>query len=234
MKNIKVLLVSLLAILSLCVVFIRVLDNRENLIENSDAVKFEKEYESLNGIKTGNNEYLELDISSDNPMIYAKYDDIEQMINSGTGVIYFGFPECPWCRNVVPQLISVADEAGLDKIYYFNALEIRDVKSIDENGDVVVEKEGTEEYNKLIELLYDYLGEYEGLNDETIKRLYFPTVVFVKDGQIIGSHIGTLDSQTNPYIPLTESQSTELKDIYSEYMLEVLDIICDTDVKDKC
>jgi len=233
MKNIKVVLVSLLAILLLCVMYIRVLDNRENLID-SDAVKFEKEYESLNGIKKGDNEYLELDISSENPMIYATYEDIEQIINNGTGVIYFGFPECPWCRNVVPQLISVAEEVGLDKIYYFNALEIRDIKSLDENGNIIIEKEGTEEYNKLIELLYDYLGEYEGLNDENIKRLYFPTVVFAKDGQIIGSHIGTLDSQTNPYIPLTESQSAELKAIYSEYMVEVLDIICNTDVKDKC
>ena len=39
-------------------------------------------------------------------------------ILDGTGIIYFGFPECPWCRNAVPVLLDAAEEVGIEKIYY--------------------------------------------------------------------------------------------------------------------
>ena len=74
------------------------------------------------------------------------------------------------------------------------------------------------------------LGEYEGLNDESIKRLYFPTVVFIKDGKIVGCHIGTLPSQTDQRVPLTEEQNGELINIYTDNIIKTLDSVCD----DKC
>jgi len=230
MKRSKIILTTVLAILMISIVFLKLFNDESITAGNSESLKFKEEYESFNDVEG----YISLDISSNNPMVYATYDEVEKIITSGTGVIYFGFPKCPWCRNVVPQLISSAADVGLDKIYYFNALEIRDIKKLDQNGNVLVEKEGTAEYKKLVELLYDYIDVYEGLNDETIKRLYFPTVVFVKDGKILGSHIGTVDSQNDPNVPLTESQVSELKEIYTEYMLKVLGTVCDTDKQNKC
>ena len=85
--------------------------------------------------------------------------------------------------------------------------------------------EGTEEYYELVEKLDSVLGEYEGLNDSSIKRLYFPTVVFVKDGEIVGSHIGTVDSQTDPSIALTDEQYEELKSLLAKNMTKL--ISCD-------
>ena len=149
-------------------------------------------------------------------------------------MIYFGFPECPWCRNAVPVLIETAKEIGIDKIYYFNALSIRDKKHLNENGKIVVDEEGTEEYKELVDLLYDYLGEYEGLNDSSIKRLYFPTVVFIKNGNILGMHIGTVNTQTDPSEELTTQQIEELKKIYTKYMLEVLGTMCNDEHDLKC
>ena len=197
-------------------------------IKPSDASKFKKEYESLNDKKNDKDkEYVYLEVDKDNPFVYATYDEIIDILKNKTGVIYFGFPECPWCRNMVPILSDAAKELGINKIYYFNALDMRDKKSLDEDGKIVIEKEGTEEYKKLVEIMYDYLSVYEGLNDESIKRLYFPTVVFVKDGKIIGSHIGTLESQTDPYKELTKDQKSELKEIYTDYINKVYDIVCD-------
>ena len=85
-----------------------------------------------------------------------------------------------------------------------------------------------------MQILYDYLDSYEGLNDPTIKRLYFPTVVFVKNGEIIGIHTSTVESQTDPSVSLTNSQYEELKNIYSGYMLEMLGTICDKNMQNKC
>lgn len=234
MKNLKIKITAILMLVLLSILFIKNLDAGMSQEENSDALKFKQEYESLNEVRNGEKEYTSITIPDDNPMIYSSYEDIEKIITNGTGVIYFGFPKCPWCRNAVPVLIDAAKEVGLDKIYYFNALEIRDIKSLDQDGNIITEKEGTEEYKKLVELLYDHLEVYEGLNDDTIKRLYFPTVVFVEDGKVLGIHISTVESQTDPNTSLTNSEYTELKNIYSSYMLKMMGIICDADVESKC
>ena len=194
----------------------------------NDSLKFKSEYENLNGKKNKNNrEYVNVEIDKNNPFIYADYDKVIDILENGTGVIYFGFPECPWCRTMVPILAKAANEIGVDKIYYFNALDMRDEKVLDDDGNIVTKKEGTKQYYQLIEIMYDYVSTYEGLNDDSVKRLYFPTVVFIKDGDIIGSHIGTLDSQEDPYIPLDDTQKNELKDIYIDYMNDVFDLLCD-------
>ena len=199
-----------------------------NIEVKTDAIKFKEEYESLNGQTNDNGkEYIHIDVDKENPMKYSNYEEVMNILENGTGVIYFGFPECPWCRNAVPVLIDAAQEMGIDTIYYFNALSIRDKKSLDESGNIVVEEDGTEEYKKLVETLYDVLTPYEGLNDESIKRLYFPTVVYVKDGQILSSTIGTVDSQDDPYVALTQDQYNELKQIYMDGINSAYDILCD-------
>lgn len=200
-----------------------------------DSVKFKEEYESLNDKTKENSEngYLKVNIDVKNPVKYAEYEEVKEIITNGTGVIYFGFPECPWCRNAVPVLLESAKNTGLDTIYYFNALSIRDKKHLDDNGEIIVDDEGTKEYKELVKLLYEHLDVYEGLNDDSIKRLYFPSVLFVKDGKIIGFHSGTVESQEDPSIGLTEKQKEELKEIYSNYMLETLGTIC-TESSTKC
>lgn len=190
--------------------------------------QFQVEYERLNGTKNSQGtEYLSVSIPEDNKMYYASYQEIINLLDHGTGVIYFGFPECPWCRSAVPVLLEAVDETAIDKVYYFNAYDIRDQKKLDENGQIVVEKEGTEEYKNLIKKLDSVLNPYEGLNDPTIKRLYFPTVLFVKNGEILYMHEGTLDSQKDPYVALTTLQQAELRNIYLTAIHDVLGDLCD-------
>lgn len=202
------------------------LDGNKNDTKDTDSVKFKTEYEEYNDQKNSlGKDYLQVSISDQNVIKYSTYDEVFEILEGKTGVIYFGFPTCPWCRNLVPVLLDAADEVGIDTIYYLNAVEERDKKYLDEDGEIVVEKEGTEEYYELVEKLDSVLGEYEGLNDSSIKRLYFPTVVFVKDGKIVGSHIGTVDSQTDPSIALTDEQYEELKSLLAKNMTKL--ISCD-------
>lgn len=184
----------------------------------TDALKFKKEYESVNN----NN----ISIPQDNAIVYSNPTEILSILKK-TGIIYFGYPECPWCRSAVPTLLNTANMVGIDQIYYYNAKEIRDNKHLDEGGKIITDKEGTQEYKKLIEALKEVLPVYDGLNDESIKRLYFPTVVFVKDGKILGLHVGTVKSQTDPNTLLTKQQEQELSLIYSDYMHQVLGDVCD-------
>lgn len=236
MEKKKLFVAALLLVTMVITLYIKVVNNHDKEIKsNEDAMRFKEEYENLNDKKQSSEKlYKTIAVDEQNPMIYASYDDIKKVITDGTGVIYFGFPECPWCRNAVPVLLEAAKETGIDKIYYFNALSIRDKKHLDEDGNIIVDDEGTKEYKELLELLYDDLGEYEGLNDSSVKRLYFPTVVFIKNGEILGLHIGTVDSQTDSSVALTSAQTEELREIYSQYMLQVLGTMCDTEHEMKC
>lgn len=158
----------------------------------SDGEKFKAEYEALN------NENVNINISKNNPIKYVTLDEVFDIIQNKTGVIYFGFPGCPWCRNMIPVLFEAAKNNNIDTIYYFNP---RNVKKSD-----------NDEYNKLKEILNEYLSE-----DETGQKvLYVPDVYFIKDGKIVGHHLGTVDSQEDPTISLTEEEKNELLDIFNE------------------
>lgn len=229
-SKIKIILTTILIGLLIIVMIIKGQDLiKTNKISNNDSIKFKEEYESLNGKYDNVRErkYLDVNISSDNPVKYATFTEISDLIDHGTGVIYFGFPECPWCRNAVPVLLEAAETTGVDTIYYFNALDIRDEKFLDANGEIVTTKEGTKEYKQLLKKLDKYLSVYSGLNDDSIKRLYFPTVFFIKEGVVIGNHIGTVDSHNDSKVKLNSEQKLELKNIYEDFMMKVLDSSCD-------
>lgn len=185
------------------------------------AYRFKKEYESLNGKQTDTGKkYLDVKIKNHESIIYADYSRVFEILNS-SGVIYFGFPECPWCRNVVSVLLDAASETGVNKIYYMNNRGDRDIQSL-KDGKISIEQAGTDNYYKLLKKLGDKASVYEGLNDDSIKRLYFPTVVIVKDGKVIDLIVGTVDSQKDPYKALNDKQRAELKNKYKKAMKQLL------------
>lgn len=187
-KKLWIYIIALIVIVALAIV-LSIINN--SLAPTEDALKFKEEYEALNSTS------VVVNIDKNNPIKYVTFEEVETLLTSGTGVIYFGFPSCPWCRNMIPVLFDVAKENSYDNIYYFNP---RDIRSSD-NSD----------YNRLIEILGDYLLETEGN-----KVLYVPDVYFIKDGNIVGHHLSTVESQTDPKVSLNTTQVKELSSIYQE------------------
>ena len=164
--------------------------------KENDGEKFAKEYTT---------------VDENNYFVYRNIDEITKILENGTGVVYLGFPECPWCQAYVPMLNEVADIEGLEKIYYFNILEDR--------------KNNTEEYKKIVEILKDYL-QYD---DEGNKRIYVPAVIFVSKGEIVG-----FDDETSydtkgfekPEEYWNEEEVSDLKHKLTENMNKVIDNKC--------
>ena len=75
---------------------------------SDDALTFSKEY----------------DITSDNVYVYKSINEIINILKHGSGVVYLGFPECPWCKAYVPMLNDVAKSVGVEKIYYLNNFQL--------------------------------------------------------------------------------------------------------------
>ena len=153
MKNKKrILLIIIAIVIVLCVLFclLKVYKTEKEVIK--DNVKFSQEYGS---------------VSEDNVFCYKTIDEIINILEHGTGVVYLGFPECPWCKEYVIYLNEVAKNSGCDKVYYFNILNDR--------------KDNTKKYQEIVNILKDYLP----YDEEGNKRIYVPAVIAVKDGKII-------------------------------------------------
>ena len=194
-------------------------ENQANGI--SDALKFKNEYEELNGnVNSNNDTYPTVTISENNTVKYVSDTEAVELLKEETGVIYFGFANCPWCRSMITTLTNVAKE-NKTTIYYLDILNIRSKRELvkqenSEKSEVSVKDKGTDSYYTLLELLDSKLTDYYLIDedgkkyDTGEKRLYAPTVVAFDKGKIKGFHEGTVDSQENGYTKLTEKQETEL------------------------
>ncbi len=210
----------------------------------TDAIKFKEEYEALNGVSNANGvQNRSILIDEDNPLIYANENDILSMIeNKESFVVYFGFSACPWCRSVIPSLISAAKENGITKIYYVDVLNIRDKYELNEDNKAVRTVEGTEGYYKLLQAMDSILDDYAPLTYKTKKnktkkvkinekRIYAPNIIAVKNGNPVALEDGIIDELTDSHMDLTDEMKCEIKERF-KCLFESLkedNIVCDID-----
>lgn len=196
-KSLRIAAIIFLILLAVVLFFIlKDEPNKSNNINpiTEDSRKFKEEYEKVNS----NEGAVKITIPNNAPVKYLSSDELFTKIeNKENFVVYIGFPTCPWCRNIVNVLFDTANDNGAT-IYYINARELK--------------SSSLENYNKIYELLYDYLDTDQTGN----KVLYVPDVYFFKDGSIVGHHLGSVVSQTNPKILLNSTQKKELKGIYQD------------------
>lgn len=218
-KKNKIILIAII-ILTLSVIGICVYSVIKNKnIEETDAVKFRNEYMELNDkINDVNGKaYVNVNLSDTNTVKYVTEEEAVEILENGTGVIYFGFSTCPWCRNLVSTLTKVAEEEK-ETIYYLDVLNIRSTFALEE-GKLNKTRDGSESYYKILELLDEeldafYLVDEAGNKyDTSEKRLYAPTLVAVSKGNITSTHVGTVESHESGYDTLTEDQTKELEKI---------------------
>lgn len=161
-------------------------------IISEDTKTFKEEYESLN------NSGIEVNINEEDIDI-LNFNEVKSLLTEGSGVVYFGFPSCPWCRNIVPILLDVLEDNN-ETLNYVN---VRNLSS--------------EDYNSLKEMLIDYLTN----DKEGVPTFYVPDVYFIKEGKIVGNHLGSVKTQSNPYVSLDINQKEELYNIYNELLKKV-------------
>ncbi len=208
-KKIAILLLSLAIILTGC-------SKKEDV---SDSLKFKQEYESLNGQKDDEGlSYSTLEISSDCKVKYMTKDKITEVLTNGTHVVYFGWPTCPYCRLAVPILLETIEEYSGISMYYYDIKELRDAYSSDPNSE---DGKLYSEIVKIISFSECDLSTIDTFEDGSLK-LSASIMYFIKDGQIIGYHRGTVESHLNAYEPLEETQKEELKEIYRSYLDEMI------------
>lgn len=182
--------IALAAILIILIGGISFFIYRNHIVE-TDAEKFAKEY---------------TEVPEDNVFVLRSAEEVIKLMKYGTGVVFLGFPECPWCQTYAKYLNEVAEEVGIDKIYYYNILEDR--------------TNNTEVYQEIVSLLGDTL-DYD---NEGNPRIYVPNVSFHVGGKIIGSDNETAKDTkgfSSPEEYWSDDEVSELKAKLTNYMEEV-------------
>lgn len=109
------------------------------------------------------------DLPKDNVIVNESASAIIDRFKTGSGIIFLGFKECPWCQKLLPLANDIA-AAKNEKIYYL------DIRALRENN--------APEYQQLISILSPHLKKDE--NDTP--RIYVPDMSIVKEGEIIGRY----------------------------------------------
>ncbi len=126
-------------------------------------------------------------------------DFLQRLDNKETFVAYFGFANCPWCNDAISVLNAEAKKKQIN-IYYINTRPNRWVKA----------NSGIPDYD----LLLKKVGQFLGKNEEGNAYLYVPFVFFIKDGDVIFAHQGTVDGYEPEFIPFSDELKEQLKEKY--------------------
>lgn len=210
-------------------------DPSKPYVATEDEKKFKNEYESLNGeIRQSNNQvHYELTINEDNNIEYITLDKANEIIENGSGVIYFGYAASPSCRIAVEQLIAASSATSIEKIYYVNVRpeddtnkDIRDIYTLNEKNKTKKVKDADQSYYDLLTKLNNNLNDYVLVSDNGTKvstgekRLESPTVIAVKDGEILDIHIGTVENKKEDKNGIAEELTKNEKvDLFNAYTI---------------
>ncbi len=151
----------------------------------------------------------EYGITSDNLYAYKNAQDVLELLNTGSGIIFFAFPENEWSHIYADILNEVAKTYEIEEIWYYN------FKNDRSNNNYY--------YNNIVRILNAYVP----VIDTGEKELYAPSFVIVKDGEIIGyddeTAIVSGDVTVDDYWTMEKQQrkKVELGILVQKYLNEV-------------
>lgn len=220
-KKLKIVLIIIISILVLGLITFMVIKN------NTDSSKFKREYEAYNNVPLTQEKgkYIELNIPENNQVKYLNDDNIIKEIQTGNKIIYMGFPDCNWCRMILPILLNAANENNIKEIYYYNFKNIRNDYYLGKTTDKA------KTYEKLIKILDNKIEtKFEDGKNKGKKKITAPTVLLVNQGKITNIHIGATQTHKDYTKNLTKKEQEELFKTYEDMMIELL--LCDENCKD--
>lgn len=118
-----------------------------------------------------------------------------------TVILFYSFTDCPYCIEARPILEEVLNDNDIP-VYYVDVA--RDERNIE---------------NENYQAVYNYFKEV--IEGQGYDKIYMPSVFFIKDGEVKGMHVGTVDDHNPKEALMNEKQVLELKTIYTNYYNDI-------------
>lgn len=133
-------------------------------------------------------------------------ESLRMFTEKGSGILYYGYDDCPWCERAVPLLNEAALETGVT-VYY-----------IDVYGPFQPTKDQFDDLTYYIESTFLE-------DDEGSKSFFVPLIIGVKNGEITGSHVSLVKGfeLEDENSMMNDAQKKELKDIYLDIIRKTAD-----------
>lgn len=131
-------------------------------------------------------------------------DAIHKMEEKETAVFYFGYPDCPWCKEVIPILKEVSKQSS-ENLYY--------VQTRDNKKELLY----TDEERKQLTF---YLKKHMKKDESGDFKLYVPLVVRIENGNAVDGHLGTVENHDAHERKMNEQEKKEVTKIYKKIILK--------------
>lgn len=192
-KKLSIFLIIIIAVVGTILIY-KHFDKQQ--VDNKSVTKFSDEYTL---------------VDKNNVFVKSSIDEIANMLENGTGIVFMAFPECPWCQYYAKYLNEVARENNIKEIYYLNIKHDRQINSSN--------------YSKIVKLLGNYLYS----DDSGKSKVFAPSLTFVKNGKIIANDNETAitEGNTSAEIYWNQEKINEFKDKMTSYIKEY-DTTCST------
>ena len=136
--------------------------------------------------------------SADENLKWEKISLLESLdYAKGTVILFYSFTDCPYCIEARPILEEVLEGSDIP-VYYVDVA--REERNVDNENYLAV-------YNHFKDII-----EGQGYD-----KIYMPSVFFIKDGEVLGMHVGTVDNHNPKEALMNETQVAELSTIYTNY-----------------
>lgn len=199
MKKFVKYIMLVLIIVFLCIELVyRFVSNKNNentnINKNEDKIEFSKLYE----------------VDENNVFEKISAETAVDLLENGTGILYLGFPKCPWCQDLVPLLNESAKDNSINSVYYIEDF-------FDMRPDKVENPKYQNEYNKIVKII----EEYENKTNNQIKEdniIKVPLILFIKKGEIVGYQKGTVEGHN---IKQDENGEYFLRDLTDDEKKEI-------------
>lgn len=146
------------------------------------------------------------DASEDHQFVQSDMQSILDMIQQKkSGIVYFGFPMCPWCQEALPIINEVAKDMK-QHIYY---VQTRD----DQKKQLYTDKQKTQ----MMKLANAYLDT----DEDGHKQFFVPFVVVFKAGHVVAGHVGTVPGYDTSKRKMNADEKQQLKSIYKAMFTKV-------------
>ena len=135
---------------------------------------------------------------------------VSKLENKESFVLYMYFDACPWCKELGPIVSDYLkdDEELLNMTYALNVrpdgTKENDLRYKGDDGNF-----NNPEFETIYNLIKDQLDE-----DGTV---YVPTLIFIKDGELVYYHTGTVEGHDATERTLTDDEKQEIVDELAVY-----------------